>query len=183
MSLHCSVFIATSLDGYIARTDGRLDWLGTVQRPGEDYGYARFSDTVDAVVLGRTTYDTVLGFGSDAWQYGGKRVVVMTHRPAESRHGESFFAGTPAELVATLAAEGHRRVYVDGGRVIQQFLAAGLLDDLTVSVIPVVLGAGIPLFAGSEHPLALDGVEAFASGLVQLKYRLNPAAGGPTVET
>lgn len=182
MSLHCSVFIATSLDGYIARPDGRLDWLDGVQQPGEDYGYARFSGTVDAVVLGRSTYDTVIGFGPSAWQYGGKRVVVMTRRPAESQHGEGFFDGTPAELVAKLAAEGHRRVYVDGGRVIQQFLAAGLLDDLTISVIPVVLGAGIPLFAGSEHPLVLDGVESFASGLVQLKYRLNPAAGGPTVE-
>ncbi len=166
--LRCSVYIATSLDGYIARRDGRLDWLAAVQQPGEDYGYARFAETVDVVVLGRGTYDTVQGF--DAWPYSGKRVIVLTHRPADPRHGEELFGGDPAELVARLAADGHRRAYVDGGRVIQQFLAAGLLDDLTISIIPVVLGGGIPLFEGSERALALDGVEAFPSGLVQLRY-------------
>lgn len=170
--MRCSVYIATSLDGYIARPDGGLDWLSAAQQTGEDYGYARFAATVDVVVLGRSTYDTVLGFG--AWPYGGKRVVVMTHRPAAPRHGEELFDGTPAELVARLRADGHRRVYVDGGRVIQQFLAAGLLDDLTISIIPVVLGAGIPLFDGSEQALLLDGAEPFPSGLVQLRYRLAP---------
>ncbi len=163
-----SVFIAASLDGYIARPDGGLDWLKAVERPGEDYGYAGFAATVDALVIGRRTYDTVLGF--DAWPYPGKRVIVMTHRPLVARHGEEPFEGSPAELVRRL--EGVRRVYVDGGDVIRQFLAAGLIDDLTLSIIPVLLGDGVPLFGGAAHGLRLEGTRSFDSGLVQLRYRV-----------
>jgi dihydrofolate reductase len=112
----------------------------------------------------------VLGF--DAWPYAGKRVIVMTHRPLAARHGEESFAGTPAALVARLAAAGTRRVYVDGGDVIRQFLAAGLIDDLTLSIIPVLLGDGVPLFGGAAHGLRLEGTHAFDSGLVQLRYRV-----------
>lgn len=168
-----SVFIATSVDGFIARPDGGLDWLDAVQIEGEDYGFAEFFAGVDALVLGRNTYDTVLGF--ERWPYGGKRCVVLTHRPPPaSRHGETFFAGEPTAVAEALAREGVRRVYVDGGIVIQRFLAAGLVDALTLSIIPVILGAGIPLFArdgGVE--LRLDMVESrtWPSGLVQLDYR------------
>lgn len=169
--MQCSVFIATSLDGYIARADGALDWLGAVKLEGEDYGYARFAATVDALVVGRATYDVVLGFG--AWPYAGKRVVVLTHRPGESRHGEEFFTGPVSDLAAMLAEDGVKRVYVDGGVVIQQFLAAKLIDDLTISVIPVVLGGGIRLFGdGTEQALALDGVQSWPTGLVQQRYRV-----------
>lgn len=168
--MKCSVFIATSLDGFIARPDGGLDWLSVVSSPGEDYGYAAFASTVDVLVTGRATYDVVSAFPE--WPYAGKRVVVLTHRPAESRHGEEFFAGSVRELADTLAAQGVRRIYVDGGAVIRQFLDAGLLDDLTLSVIPIVLGDGIRLFdRGREVGLALDGVQSFPSGLVQLRYR------------
>lgn len=169
--MQCSAFIATSLDGFIARPDGGLDWLGRVSRDGEDYGYQRFADTVDVLVTGRGTYDVMAGF--DVWPYAGKRVIVLTHRPVESRHGEEFFAGSVEELARRLAAEGARRVYVDGGAAIRQFLAAGLLDDLTISVIPVVLGDGIPLFGGGvpERGLVLEGTEAYPTGLVQLRYR------------
>jgi dihydrofolate reductase len=169
MPMQRSVFIATSLDGYIARPDGGLDWLGVVERRGEDYGYAAFAATYDVLVMGRRTYDTVLGF--DAWPYLGKRVIVMTHRPLVSRHGEEAFDGSAEALVHRLAAEHARRLYIDGGVVIRQFLAAGLVDDLTISIIPIVLGAGIPLFGGTEHGLTLEGVERFESGLVQLRYR------------
>jgi dihydrofolate reductase len=175
--MQCSVFIATSVDGFIARGDGGLDWLSGFQEEGQDYGYARFAASVDAVVLGRATYDVVLGFG--AWPYAGKRVAVMTHRPLEGRHGEEVFAGGAGELAAKLAAEGARRVYVDGGQVIRQFLAAGLIDDVTLSVIPVILGDGIRLFEGGGAPeqwLALEGVEPYPSGLVQLRYRRAAAA-------
>lgn len=172
-----SVFIATSLDGYIARPDDGLDWLKLVERAGEDYGYAKFAETVDALVIGRRTYDTVLGFG--AWPYAGKRVIVMTHRPLVARHGEEAFEGSPEELVQRLASEGTRRVYVDGGNVIQQFLAARLIDDLTISVIPIMLGAGIPLFGGTEQRLRLDGVQQFESGLVQLRYRVTTNVAAP----
>lgn len=165
-----SVFIATSLDGYIARPDGALDWLSRVEQPGEDYGFAEFFATVDVLVMGRGTYDVVRGF--PVWPYGDKRVIVLSHRPADSRHGEERFAGTARELAARLAGVG--RVYIDGGNVIRQFLAEGLVTDLTLSVIPIVLGDGIRLFerGTGEHPLVLDGHRAWASGLVQLRYRL-----------
>ncbi len=168
-----SVFLAVSVDGYIARPDGRTDWLSSVERPGEDYGYRRFFDSVDAMVMGRKTYDAALGFGE--WPYGDKRCVVLTHRPpAKPRRGETFYAGHPAALMERLATEGVRRVYVDGGAVVSEFLRLGLVDDLTLSVIPVVLGEGVALFnpPAPERALALESCESFPSGLVQLRYRV-----------
>jgi dihydrofolate reductase len=165
-----SVFIATSLDGYIARADGGLDWLKLVDHPGEDYGFAAFFDSIDTLVMGRGTYETVLGFGGD-WPYRGKRVLVMTHHEMTPRHDEVFFGGSPGDLLQQLA--GATRVYVDGGHVIRQFLAAGLIDDLTISVIPIVLGDGIRLFSGGEgeHRLALVEQRSWPTGLVQVVYR------------
>ena len=167
----CSVFIAASLDGFIARRDGGIDWLSIVEAPGEDYGYSKFFDDVGALILGRRTYDTVLGFSS--WPYGDKPCVVFTHRPPpEARHRERFHAGAPEPLLAELHEAGVRRVYVDGGALIRSFLRAHLVDDITLSVIPVVLGDGIPLFGDGipERRLRLAGGQAFASGLVQLRY-------------
>ena len=169
--MKCSVFIATSVDGYIARPDGSVDWLEQVARPGEDYGFGDFMATVDAIVMGRGTYDAVRGF--DPWPYAGKRVIVLTHRPLGAREGVESFAGDVRELANELRAAGGRRVYVDGGIVICAFLAAGLVDDLTISMIPVVLGDGIRLFAGGsgQHGLTLERSRAYDSGLVQLVYQ------------
>lgn len=169
---HACVFIATSVDGFIARPDGGLDWLGLVAADGEDYGYTAFFTTVDTLVIGRKTYETALGF--DAWPYVGKRVVVLTHEPATPQHGETFAAGEPGPLLARLHAEGCRRVYVDGGTVIRDFLAAGAIDELTLSVVPILLGAGIRLFdhGHGEHRLHAAQARTFPSGLVQLTYRL-----------
>ncbi|MDP1829241.1 MAG: dihydrofolate reductase family protein [Archangium sp.] len=162
----CCVFIATSVDGFIARTDGGIDWLKRVEREGEDYGYQRFFDSVDALVIGRGTYEVVRGF--DAWPYGGKRCVVLTHRTFEPKAKEEFFEGEPRALLDKLGAEGLKRVYVDGGAVISQFLAAGLIDQLTISQVPVLLGRGLPLFhPGTEHALTLVESRSFPSGLVQ----------------
>lgn len=168
----CSVFIATSLDGYIARADGGLDWLDMVQREGEDYGIQEFYASVDVLIMGRKTYETALGFPE--WPYTGMRCIVLTHRPASSRHGEEFFSGEPARLLERLGREGVRHAYVDGGNVIQQFLAANLIDDLTISIIPTILGDGIRLFAGgeSEHRLRLESSQSWESGLVQLRYQV-----------
>ena len=169
----CSVFIAASLDGYIARADGAIDWLSVVERAGEDYGYRAFFDSVDALVMGRKTYDTVLGF--DDWPYESKRCVVVTHAPpASKRRDEEFTAEAPASLLARMAGEGVRSVYVDGGTVIRQFLAAGVIDELTLSVIPILLGTGIRLFdgGGTERKLRLVESRAFESGLARLKYAL-----------
>lgn len=173
--MRCSVFIATSLDGYIARSDGGIDWLSSVERPGEDHGFGEFYGSVDALVLGRKTWETALGFPE--WPYAGKRVVVMSREAREGRHGEGFHRGPPEELAAALRADGVQRVYVDGGATIRGFLAAGLIDDLTVSVIPVLLGAGIPLFGEGvpETRLTLQGSRAYESGLVQLRYGVGRA--------
>jgi dihydrofolate reductase len=167
------VFIAASLDGFIARADGALDWLSVVERAGEDYGYRAFFDDVDALVMGRKTYDTVLGF--DEWPYEGKRCIVLTHTaPTARRRDEEFASGPPAPLLERLAREGVRQVYVDGGAVIRQFISAGLVDDLTLSVIPVLLGDGVRLFeggaGGADRPLRLIEARPYDSGLVRLKY-------------
>jgi dihydrofolate reductase len=166
-----SVFIAMSVDGLIARRDGSLDWLDTMQRPDEDYGYKAFVDAVDTIVMGRRTYETALRLG---WPHAGKRCVVLTHGPLVPRHGERAFAGDPESLARDLEDEGARRVYVDGGAVVRAFLDAGLIDDLTLSVIPVVLGSGIALFGDGlrERRLVLEGSTSFPSGLVQLRYRV-----------
>ena len=166
----CSVFIATSLDGYIARPDGTFDFLSIVERPGEDYGFAEFFASVDALVIGRNTYETALAFPE--WPYAGKRCIVLTHRETASVHGEQFFAGAPSALVDQLGLTGAQRLYVDGGAVIREFLAADLIDDLTLSVVPMLLGKGIPLF-GAEVPeqrLALESSKSYESGLVQNCY-------------
>ena len=112
----CSVFIAVSLDGYIARPDGGLDWLSVVEAPGEDYGYERFFSAIDTVILGRKTYDVVLGF--DPWPYRGKRCVVLTHGTRAPRHDEELYDGPIDALVDRLGHAGSERIYVDGGVVI-----------------------------------------------------------------
>ncbi len=175
-----SVFIATSLDGFIARSDGGLDWLEH-ESGGEDYGYAAFIATVDTLVMGRRTYDTALAFAE--WPYAAQRVVVLSRRLGtadvpEPLRGRVAISNSPPEtLAAELAAAGARHVYVDGGETIRGFLAAGLIDALTVSVLPVLLGDGIPLFGGParDRRLELVASRAFASGLVQSTYRV---AGG-----
>lgn len=170
--MRCSVFIATSLDGYIARSDGGIDWLSSVERPGEDYGFGEFYASVDVMVLGRKSWEKALSFPEWPYSGGRKRVVVMSREAREGRNGEEFHRGSAEELAAALRAGGARRVYVDGGVTIRGFLAAGLIDDLTVSVIPVLLGAGIPLFGEGvpETRLTLQGSRAYESGLVQLRY-------------
>ncbi len=169
--MQCSVFIATSLDGYIARADGRIDYLSIVERAGEHYGYRAFIDSIDTLVIGRSTYELALGF--EPWPYAGKRCIVLTRSEREAKHGEEFFSGEPRALVERLHAEGAQRAYVDGGAVIQQFLAARLIDDLTISVLPILLGEGIRLFGDTQGDVLLDlvGSERYESGLVQLTYR------------
>jgi dihydrofolate reductase len=172
-----SVFIATSLDGFIARPDGGLDWLEVVQAEGEDYGYAEFFSSVDALLLGSRTYETVLGFPQ--WPYGEKPCYVATGRPRVAVGTEVFVDGPPEELARELADRGHRRVYLDGGQLIRSFLGAGLVDDLTISVVPVLLGEGLPLFqgtsvAGAPPRWTLGEARAYPTGLVRLRYEVSP---------
>jgi dihydrofolate reductase len=169
--MKASVFIATSLDGFIARANGDLDWLPP--GGGEEHGYTAFIATVDALVIGRKTLETVLAF--DTWPYGVKPVFVLSTRPlAPAPPGAVVerMSGDPAEIVSQLAARGVRHVYVDGGITIQRFLQAGLIQRLIITRIPVLLGTGIPLFGPVQRDIALTHVETrqYASGLVQSEY-------------
>lgn len=166
-----SVYIAVSLDGFIARLDGGLDWLEPMQVLNEDYGYGQFFSSIDALVMGRATYDTALGFG--AWPFANKRVAVLTHRPLDSRHGETAHKGPLSPLLAALSGEGMRHVYLDGGQVIRQGLSERVVDDITLSTVPIVLGRGRPLFDASlpESNWTLVSSRSFPSGLVQSRYR------------
>jgi dihydrofolate reductase len=168
------VYIAVSLDGFIARENGTLDWLEPMQVEGEDYGYAEFFAGIDALVLGRSTYDSVLSFPQ--WPFAGKRVAVLTHRPVATKHGESFHAGQLTTLLQELAAADIHAVYLDGGQAIRQGLREGLVDSITLNIVPVLLGRGRPLFDASV-PLShwqLESSRAYATGLVQNRYRLRP---------
>lgn len=179
MRARCSVFIAASLDGFIARSDGSIDWLeeaSALMPEGEDCGYRAFMADVDALVMGRNTFEQVLTF--DAWPYGATPVVVMSRRgialPAQPPPGVTVSGEPPPALVARLSAQGARHLYIDGGRTIQSFLAAGLLDDLTITRIPILLGAGRPLFGPlrSDIRLSHEQTTTYPFGFVQSRYRV-----------
>lgn len=169
-----SVFIATSLDGFIAREDGAIDWLP--QENVEDHGFDAFMASTDAMVMGRNTFETVLGFG--AWPYGTKPVYVLSTRPLPPvPHAEAVvtaLSGSPAEVAGELERRGVRHAYLDGGITIQRFLAAGLVQRLIITRVPVLLGRGIPLFGAVPADILLEHVRtnSFASGLVQSEYRV-----------
>lgn len=169
------VFIATSLDGFIARRDGGLDWLDKYAGDAGDHGYTAFMAKMDGLVMGRATFEKVLTFG--AWPFD-KPVVVMSRTLAEGDLGGDLAgkarvtAAAPEEVVATLSAEGWRRIYVDGGQVIRAFLRQGLIAELVLTRVPVILGGGIALFGDTapEVPVRHIATTAFPSGLVQSTY-------------
>jgi dihydrofolate reductase len=175
--MNISVYIATSLDGFIARTDGALDWLGDAPAEGgEDYGYSQFMDTIDMLVMGRNTFETVLGFSP--WPYGSKPVVVLSSRPLDipeslREHVEAM-SGSPAEVVRSLSERGVEHVYLDGGKTIQRFLDAGLVWRLIITRIPILIGEGISLFGPLKHDLKLRHIatRVFPGGLVQSEYEI-----------
>ncbi|HEV8454495.1 MAG TPA: dihydrofolate reductase family protein [Gemmatimonadales bacterium] len=167
-----SVFVGTSLDGFIARPNGDLDWLPA--GGGEPHGYDEFIAGVDALVIGRKTFEKVLTF--EAWPYGDKRVVVLSSRPVDlsAAHGGivEHMAGPPAEIVSRLAARGVHHLYVDGGITIQRFLQAGLIQRLIITRVPVLIGDGIPLFGRLHRDVRLRHVatQQYPSGLVKSEY-------------
>lgn len=179
MTIRASVFIATSLDGFIARKDGSIDWLNEANGlvpPGEDCGYKAFADSVDVLVMGRNTFDLVRTF--DPWPYGDKRVVVLSSQavdiPVELQKTVSHSSAAPDVLLQKLESEGFRHAYIDGGLTIQRFLHAGLIDEITVTLIPVLLGEGRPLFGALEKDLELTLVrtKTYEFGFVQVTYSL-----------
>jgi dihydrofolate reductase len=174
-----SVFVGTSVDGFIARKNGDLDWLPA--GGGEPHGYDEFIATVDTIVIGRKTFETVLAF--ESWPYGEKRVVVLSSQPvdlsvAAARGGVvEQMGGSPSEIVSGLAVRGARHLYVDGGITIQRFLRARLVDRLVVTRVPVLIGEGVPLFGGLPQDMRLRHVvtRSYPSGLVQSEYELSPS--------
>jgi len=186
MPLKCSVFIATSLDGFIARKNGALDWLpgsgGNTSsdshdfETSEDYGYQEFFQSVDTLVMGRSTYELALSFPQ--WPYQGRKVIVLSSRysktPEHLAPDVQGTSSTPEELIKHLAAEGAIHLYIDGGKTIQSFLRAGLIQEITITRIPVLIGEGIPLFGPLEHDIALEHLRtnSFPSGFVQSKYKV-----------
>ena len=179
-----------SLDGFIARKDGRLDFLEGPpeakgkRRRGGDHGYGKFIRSIDALVWGRGTYETVLGFGK--WYHGKKKIVVLSRRKpdleaARKRGGDvEWMKGEPKAIVAALAKRGYRRLYVDGGVTVQRFLRAGLIDRIIVSRLPVLIGSGIPLFGELSKDAWFTHVatRTFPGGMVQSEYRRVRGAGG-----
>lgn len=169
--MKASVFIATSIDGFIARPDGALDWLPDNCEP---HGYEEFMDSVDALVMGRNTFEIVLGFG--AWPYGKKPVIVLSTTLQELKTPQDaichLMSGTPEEIVNSLAQRGMNHLYIDGGVTIQGFLRAGMIQRLIITRIPVLLGSGIPLFGTMPQDIRLEHVatRSYPSGLVQSEY-------------
>jgi dihydrofolate reductase len=148
-----SVYIATSIDGYIAKKDDGLDWLETFSppsdNPNEDYGFKKFLSQVDALVMGKNTYK--IASSGNIWPYEGKRVIVLSSVLSSVCDRAELYAGDIQHLIKKLYAEGIRHIYVDGGITISQFLNEGFIDELIISLIPVILGAGIPLFSNIVH--------------------------------
>lgn len=166
-----SVFLGISLDGYIAGIGGDLSWLSVVETdPPEDTGYEVLMRDIDVMLLGRNTYDKALSF--EAWPYHGKRVIVLTQRGLERRHDEEAYDGDLPALLASLAEQQHRHVYLDGGAAVRQGLQADVVDELTLSWVPTILGQGIPLFVAGlpTRRWRLKAARSFGSGLVQATY-------------
>jgi dihydrofolate reductase len=173
-----SVFVGVSLDGFIARRDGAYDFLPT---NGDPNGYKDFIATVDALVIGRNTFDIVRAFPK--WPYDDRRVVVLSTRPVDFSTIRKKMAGgdrteqmsgDPAEIVSKLDARGFEHVYVDGGITVQNFLRAGMIQRIIINRYPVLLGDGIPLFGSLPHDVQLRHVatQHYPKGLVKSEYEV-----------
>ncbi|HAC15129.1 MAG TPA: deaminase [Bacteroidetes bacterium] len=177
--MKCSVYIATSADGFIARPDGDVDWL---HRPEfDDAGkiglvYNEFISTIDPIVMGRHTFEKVMTF--DHWYYEGTEVVVLSTQslkvPKHLAGKVRVTSGAPEHIVTELANDGKQHLYIDGGITIQRFLQAKLIHELTITVIPILLGSGIPLFGINGTEQLLELIEVFSSekGTIQKRYRV-----------
>ena len=168
-----SVFVGTSVDGFIARPNGDLDFLPP--GGGEPHGYNEFIATVDAIVIGRKTFETALAM--EDWPYGDKRVVVLSSRPIDLSGAGGVveqMTGPPADIVSQLGASGAHHLYVDGGITIQGFLRAGLIQRFVITRVPVLIGSGVPLFGTLPHDIRLRHIATrhYPSGLVQSEYQV-----------
>ncbi len=174
--IQASVFIGVTVDGFIARPNGDLDFLPP--GGGEPHGYAEFFSSIDALVIGRKTFEIVLEFPE--WPYADKPVFVLSSRPLDfssvSGGIVEQIAGDPVEIISRLAARGFRQLYIDGGVTIQEFLRAGLIQRLIITRVPVLIGEGIPLFGTLLRDIKLHHIatQPYPSGLVKSEYIVLP---------
>ncbi|MGW6820131.1 dihydrofolate reductase family protein [Streptomyces sp. NPDC055005] len=167
-----AVTIGVSLDGFIARSDGDIEWLTSRGEEAGDSGFEEFMAGIDTLAMGRNTYEKVLTFGF--WPYEGKRVAVLS-TTLTADDPRITVHRTLDDLLAALTAQGAKNVYVDGGLIVQTFLREGLLDELTLTTAPVLLGSGIPLFGPlhADVDLTLDSAKALGGGFTQATYRVD----------
>lgn len=169
------VYIATSLDGYIAGVNGELDWLMGFPNPGNsDYGFGEFMSRIDGIVMGRSTFDLVVTFGQ--WPYP-KKVFVLSNSleevPEHLKDKAEIVNGDLKQLVHDLNGRGYHNLYIDGGQTVQGFMRAELIDEMIISRLPIVLGEGIPLFGSLDQPQTFDcaGTETFENGITKTTYK------------
>lgn len=173
-TIKLSVFCGVSVDGFLARPDHSLDFLDAGGQ--EPHGFEDFYGSVDVVVIGRKTFEVVLTFGQ--WFYGKKQVIVLSSRPLDFSSLKDAvieqMSGEPAEIAKQLESRGFQHAYIDGGITIQRFLSAGCIDRLVITRVPILIGAGIPLFGTLPHDINLRHVEtrSYKGGLVQTEYEI-----------
>ncbi|NJM90605.1 MAG: dihydrofolate reductase [Hydrococcus sp. RU_2_2] len=166
------LYVATSIDGYIARSDGSIDWLlPPPEEAFQDEGYIKFYNSIDVLVMGSTTYEQVLGFGE--WPYRGKLSYVLTHRNLTTTRTDIVFANNVEAIVKNIQKQGFQRVWlVGGGKVASIFIEKGLVDEYFIFVIPIILGSGISLYQSlSELKLHLIDTKSYPLGIVELHYQ------------
>ncbi len=177
MKAKCSVYIATSVDGFIAKSDGNIDWLHNPEYniEGEGFGFFEFIESVSALIMGRNTYEKVLSFGE--WPYT-KPVFVLTSKtrtvPKHLKNKVHFISGEPSDIIFKLRDEGFQHFYIDGGKTIQEFLRYGLISQLIITKIPILLGEGISLFGplNKELKLKLISSQNYENGFVKSTYEV-----------
>jgi dihydrofolate reductase len=179
--MKASVYIASSVDGFIATPTGDVSFLEELQPPNPDegdLGFAKFLASVDVLIMGRKSFEKVVSFGRELWAYGDTRVVVWSRGkvdiPEHLQTTVSYSSLCPKDIIAQLEQEGCTHAYVDGGTTIQRFLEEGLIDELKLTRVPVLLGAGIPLFSNAGNKFALQHLEtkAYSNGMVTTSYRV-----------
>lgn len=173
--MHCSTYIATSLDGYIADSSGGISWLTEIPNPsGDDFGFQKFLSRIDALVMGRRTFETVCSFLT--WPYNIPVYVASSTLSSTDERllgRASVINGNPKDICVQLSNEGHHRLYIDGANTIQRFLGADLIDEMIITMIPTCLGEGIPLFArgASKKSFEIYQSDILSIGAIQTRYR------------
>eukprot|EP00571_Detonula_confervacea_P001098 CAMPEP_0172314508 /NCGR_PEP_ID=MMETSP1058-20130122/22722_1 /TAXON_ID=83371 /ORGANISM="Detonula confervacea, Strain CCMP 353" /LENGTH=186 /DNA_ID=CAMNT_0013028395 /DNA_START=139 /DNA_END=699 /DNA_ORIENTATION=- len=182
--MKASVFIALTLDGFIAGKDGSVDFLNDYQSSASkedgDMGFSNFLNSVDLLVFGRKTWDQVISFGVDVWPYGDRKVWIWSRNPSDVHIPECIakqakaICASPPDIMKLAGDEGYQHAYIDGGTTIHEFLQHGYIQELILTRVPLLLGSGVPLFSSNTNKLPLEHLvtRSYSNGLVQSHYRV-----------